>query len=217
MARRAARHPFIVSSDRYLNEVSNPASGPPLGYHHSRNLNTTSFSETLHPMRLRQWLEIAGLAVAVLMIIGCTALLLGRSPDRNTLGRVLRPTPQVPAQRLDAYLVFQLEDCAGNLEVAHLFMRPSIRERVQLRELLLLGTEAELQAVRRRFAALDLQYPVRRIDRRLATALATLGHQATPFLVVLDERGTVRLSVSSPRTPEEFVRLAALLPRVALR
>ncbi len=168
-------------------------------------------------MRSHQQLEIAGLLAAVIMIIACTALLLGHSPGQHSLERALRPVPQEPAQELEAYLVFQLEDCAGNLEVAHLFARPSIRHRVRLRELLLLGTEAELQVVRRRFAALDLRYPVRRIDRRLATALATLGHQATPFLIVLDERGSLRLSVSSPRTPEEFVRLAALLPRVALR
>ena len=169
----------------------------------------------------RHRLELASILTAVLVIVACTVMLLRRTPGQQSLASTLRPATGPAAGQLkgqlEAYIVLQLKDCSSGLEFASLFARPSVRRRVHFRGFLLLGTEVDIQVVRRRLAALGFHDPVRRVGQSATGALAALGHRATPFVVVLDEQGSVRLSVASPSTPQEFVHLAALLPRIALR
>jgi hypothetical protein len=140
----------------------------------------------------RYWGVAAPIAVAL-----CTAALLFANPRPKALASVL-PAPE-PGAPFRAYVFFQPVDCSGNLEFLRVFARPKFRSSVAVTGMLPPGTAAnEKVDATRRFGDLTGSPVVLSSSGEIAAALVSLGYRATPFVVVVDEEGQVRLAASVP-------------------
>jgi hypothetical protein len=165
-----------------------------------------------------------GVAICALAVVACTVALLARPrgaaqlPEELGGGGVaaaadsLRRGPQ-PARdaALDAYVVFQLADCDGNLRVLDLLRRRAMRGRVTLAGLAFVGSDAELERARSRLPLGARSVPIRRATRASVDLLAGIGHRSTPILIVLDAERRVRYITGAPRSPRAYVGLARVL------
>jgi hypothetical protein len=152
--------------------------------------------------------------LSLLIIIGC-AFIVARPVRLPTLANVANPDQGVPATPFTALVVFQEKDCESNLQILHLFERPSLRPAFSARGVLLPSSR---RPDRRLEALVRHAYPsfeFRRAARGDARTLHALGFQRTPYLVVLDQGGRVRFRTTPPPTPAYFVLLARELRQLA--
>lgn len=134
---------------------------------------------------------------APLVVVLCTAGLLVANPRPKALGLVL-PVPEVETA-FRAYVFFQPIDCSGNLEFMRVFARPKFRSSIGVTGMLSPSiAEDERVDAKRRFRDLTGSPAVLSSSREVAAALVALGYRTTPFVVVLDEHGQVRLAASVP-------------------
>lgn len=147
--------------------------------------------------------------VATLLVVICTALLHKQTVSRGTIYDVVF-RQKISSRKATLALVATADDCRGNLSVLSLFQRPLLNERLNT-VVLLDGSEDELRAIRddlrREHGAQDL----RRISRSEKVALAGLGTKTTPFWVLFDGAGRVRMVGHAPRSPQERLALATML------
>jgi hypothetical protein len=115
----------------------------------------------------------------------------------------------------DAHLVMQRADCEGNVYALRFLQRPGIRQRVRLAGLLLVGSATDYAAVRRRLGDAPQGAPLRRADDATVRALRTIGYRSTPFLVIAERGGGVKMTLQLPSSPEELAAFARLLPHLA--
>lgn len=119
--------------------------------------------------------------------------------------------PHVPppgGMRFTAVVVFQAGDCESNLNFLNLFNRPQLRAQMHTQVLLgpsgLLRWKSDEERVQ---AALPgLRY--RRATRREWRTLVDQGVDRTPYIVVRDEAGHVRLAHPAPASITDFLNLA---------
>jgi hypothetical protein len=164
------------------------------------------------PMLLRRQykMEHVGTALAVLVVVACTVIILTQRARDVPLNRLLNADKTVSGQ-LSAYVVFQAADCDTRLDFLALFDRAEIAARVTPRLLLLLGDATEHREAIRQLGPRAHGLPIARADRRLRNALEHLGASGTPIVVVLDQVGAVRFLSPGPRTPPEYIALAHTL------
>jgi hypothetical protein len=165
-----------------------------------------------------------GVALCALAVVACTVALLARRRDAAPLAeelgaaRVAAAADPLAGGRqpargaaLDAYVVFQLTDCDGNLRVLDLLQRHGVRDRITLAGLAFVGSHAELERARSRLPLRARSVPIRRATRASIDLLAGIGHRSTPILVVLDAERRVRYVTGAPRSPRAYVGLARVL------
>ena len=164
--------------------------------------------------------SLATLLVAAVLAAGA----LRRDGTRQpTLAEALRdagPQSLTAADRegpaeYDAHLVLQRADCEGNVHVLRFLQRPAIHERVRLAALILVGSAADHAAVRARLGDAPLGAPLRRANDPTVRALRTIGYRSTPFLVIAERGGGVKMTLQLPSTPEELAAFARLLPHLS--
>ncbi len=165
-----------------------------------------------------------GVAICALVVVACTIALLARPRDAAPLAEefgaarstaaadsTARGRRPAPGAALDAYVVFQLADCQGNLRMLDLLRRRGLRDRVALAGLAFVGSDAELERARSRLPVGARSVPIRRATRASIDLLAGIGHRTTPILVVLDAERRVRYITGAPRSPRAYVGLARVL------
>jgi hypothetical protein len=166
------------------------------------------------PSRVRPELAACAIITAVML---CTGALLARpAGDAPPLAAAL-PRLDGDARDYDAYLVVQADDCASSLKMLTLFERPPVKARVGLAQLLLVGTAGDLVRARRLLGGTGTGAPIRLADERVRRALGAVGYRATPFVVVTDRSGAVKLTAQAPATPEEYVAFGHLFASLAAR
>lgn len=133
----------------------------------------------------------------------------GVAPGRGSVAE------QEGRREYDAHLVMQRADCEGNVYALRFLQRPGIRQRVRLAGLLLVGSDADYSAVRRRLGDAPQGAPLRHADDATVRALRTIGYRSTPFLVIAERGGGVKMTMQLPSTPEELAAFARLLPHLA--
>ena len=170
---------------------------------------------------------LASLATLVSAVVAATILaaaaLRRDAAAPLTLTEALRgaaPRPSAAAEQeglheYDAYLVMQRADCEGNVYALRFLQRPAIRQRVRFAGLLLVGSDADHAAVRSRLGDTPHGAPLRHADDATVRALRTIGYRSTPFLVIAERHGGVKMTLQLPRTPEELAAFARLLPHLA--
>jgi hypothetical protein len=158
----------------------------------------------------RHWSVAAPLGVLL-----CTAGLVIASPQPTSLGAVLpKPAQGAPFR---AYVFFQPVDCSGNLEFLRILARPKFRAAIAVTGMLAPGTRVDEEAdAKRRFGALTGGGVVIPSSRQVAAALVPLGYRTTPFVVVLDREGQVRLATSVPQSFEASRGFERQLAELAL-
>ena len=166
----------------------------------------------VHPMvLLRKYkLEHVGTALAVVVVVVCTATVLIQRTRDIPLGRLLN-ADKAGRSQWSAYVVFQAADCDSRLDFLALFDRAEIAARVIPRRLLLLGNATEHRQAIRQLGSRAHGLPIARADQRLRIALERLGANGTPIVVLLDQAGAVRFLSPAPQTPPEYVALAHTL------
>lgn len=155
-------------------------------------------------------LEHVGTALAVVVVVACTATILIQRTRDIPLSRLLNADNAARSQ-WSAYVVFQAADCDSRLDFLALFDRAEIAARVMPRHLLLLGSATEHRQAIRELGSRAHGLPIARADQRLRIALERLGANATPIVVLLDQAGAVRFLSPAPQTPPEYVALAHTL------
>jgi hypothetical protein len=163
------------------------------------------------------------LPVALTALIGCTGALLARPTAPTSLGEALRVAAKsggarharAAAHDYDAHLVVRLDDCDGNVHALRFLRRSAVRERVHFADVLLVGSESDLVAARRRLGDAPDGTPIRRADDRTTSALRALGFRATPFVVIADHSGALKMALQLPASVEEMAAFARLLPHLA--
>ena len=146
--------------------------------------------------------------------IAATLLLARCGPRSATLADAL-PVATAPRRgdaRYVAYFVFQPRDCDSHLRTLTLFRRSPVASRVRVAALLLVGTPADLAAVRERYGARPYGAPIVRLSRAASRTFRSLGFSSTPFVVVMDGPRDVALTARVPTSPEQFIALGRLLP-----
>lgn len=155
------------------------------------------------------------LAAAPLMVILCTAGLVIAKPATRPLGAVLPASG--PATPFRAYVFFQPIDCSGNMEFLRVFARPRFRSHVSVTGMLVPGVTADdKRDATRRFRNLTGSSVVEGASRETRAALRALGYLQTPFVVVLDEQGQVRLATPVPASFEASRTFERQLAELAL-
>lgn len=147
------------------------------------------------------WLLRHRSAAAPAVVLLCTAILLAGTPRSGPLGALLPVPPG--AQPYHAYVFFQPADCATNLEFLRIFARPRFRSTVSVTGMLSgsTSTEATVNATHR-FTDLTGRGSVLSPSRKTAGALVALGYRTTPFVIILDPSGRVRLASAVPTSFE---------------
>ena len=164
----------------------------------------------MRPPTRRAPFHLLALAVAV-----AAALLAARARrPAASIAEVLTraAAPAHRDARYHAYFVFQPADCEGHLRTLTLFRRSPVATRIRVAALLLVGTPADLAAVRERYGARPYGAPIHLLSDAASRTLRSLGYARTPFVVVTDGPRDVALTARVPSTPEQFVALGRLLP-----
>ncbi len=156
----------------------------------------------LNVPKTSQFLQSAGGWIAVLLLLACTAAVLVFNTRPRPLGPVLGSAHPAPADHnaFRAYVVLQSEDCDSNLEFLRVFSRPKFRSRISVVGVVT-GTDSpgETATAAQLMAAQHSSIEVIEITREIARALTPLGFETTPFLVLLDPQGKVRLATPAPQ------------------
>jgi hypothetical protein len=149
------------------------------------------------------------LAVAV-VTFGAAVWILSRGRQREAVP-IARSFPfdAGDSTRLRAFIVVNAEDCSGNLSFLVLFQRDTTR--VRLSRLYYRGPTSELAATAARLRERGVNTPLVPETKGVSAALTALGSTNTPFLVVLDVDGVVRLAMTSPPDIDTYVKLPQLL------
>jgi len=138
------------------------------------------------------------------------------------------PRPTTPPTRLEAYLITSARDCSSNLGALDLLARDAIAPRIRLAAALVVEPRqhddapatrpdsAALRTVREAVTARGLAAPaVRALDPATALLLRRIGYRSTPFLVVLDSAGALRLAAPPPLSFDDYRHLARTLDVLA--
>lgn len=157
--------------------------------------------------------RILGALLPAALAVGAV-LLLSELPAR-TAESVLDVTGVAAGGALAATVVVQPEDCEGNLSLLGLLKRPVVARAVPTVQLLMIGTAADTVGLRERLGTDAVDVAFRPVKDRSVRPLRFLGFLRTPFVVVLDAAGQVRLAQEAPVGAEDFVRLGAVLTALA--
>jgi hypothetical protein len=111
--------------------------------------------------------------------------------------------------RLRAFVIVDADDCSGNLSFLELFQRDT--SHVRLSRLYLTGPRSGLAATAALLHDKGIDTPLLAETKAVHDALLELGSTDTPFLVVLDADGVVRLGMVSPPDIDTYVKLPQLL------
>lgn len=151
------------------------------------------------------------------MLLGVAAIVLSATAavrwDRT---RVPSIAAQLSAATLDegrfrAVVVFQYADCGSSLGFLSWLRQHSDLSHMRLERLLHVGPQQEFAAAERWSEESELSLPVRHADASLQRALAALGQRQTPWILLLDRHGQVRLSLDAPRSPAERRQVVSAL------
>lgn len=156
--------------------------------------------------------EVLGISAATLAVLACTAYVgLGARTPAPIHDLVVEVGAAASPKAYRALVVFQVPDCEASLDtVLDLLDEPAIRSRVVVYGALA-GRDFRQDEIPLKARTARFERAVVRMDRHWMRSLVPLGHRGTPFLVVLDSDGQVRLSAKAPTTPEEHQYLARLL------
>ena len=118
--------------------------------------------------------------------------------------------------RFHAHVFTQLADCQSNLGFLSLFRRPEIRAGISLSDAWVIGPAVDADSVRPYVDAFGLgDVRTQSIALAALAKIAVLGAAHTPFIIVFDRLGSVRLVADMPPTPRAYVALASMLTTLA--
>lgn len=160
-------------------------------------------------MRLPDRTTALLLALAV-VLGGVAATLLARqqNPARVAISRAF-PFEPSDSSRFRAFVILSAKDCSGNLGFLDLFQRDTTR--VRLSRLYLVGPPSELDPTSALLRGQGVDTRLVPATKAIERAMRQLGSISTPFLIVLDTDGVVRLAMTSPPDIDTYVRLPKLL------
>ncbi|MEP6731174.1 MAG: hypothetical protein ABJE10_11075 [bacterium] len=155
--------------------------------------------------------------VIVVIVIAIAALIgVARSAAVNhTEETVVMPIAKAfpyevgDSTRLRAFVVLDSADCSSNLGFLELFQRDTIH--VRLSRLYLKGPRSGLASTATLLREKGINTPLLEETRAVERARLDLGSIDTPFLIVLDADGVVRLAMTSPPDIDTYVKFPQLL------
>ena len=152
------------------------------------------------------------MALAALLLAVVTVDVVRAAP-RATLPESLRPYARAagPAQQVQTAVLVQKADCTGNLRILHVLHRPNVRDKLRLSVVWFVGAPSDSTAIRQLLPAWTRTVPLVHAPTTVLSEMRRLGHRETPALIVLDQRGGIRFTALSPRSPREFAGLQRIV------
>jgi hypothetical protein len=147
--------------------------------------------------------------VLTLVVLACTGAVVLTDQGADGYGALQRRFGASPGRAL-LVVAFQQRDCESNLEFLHVLERPELKDDVSV-VALFSGSEGEFADAAQH---LQSRYPGVRFERlggRERRLLSQLGHPATPYWLLLDGSGAVRLSAPAPPDPLAYRTFAQSL------
>jgi hypothetical protein len=142
------------------------------------------------------------LVLATASVFACTLLLVRYPASNAPLSNLLSADDSLRPGEFHAVLLLQPADCASRMETLYA-LTPGRRAHGITATALIIGSNAEARQAMRGLRSRGIQLPVR--NRRSAPrVLQTLGYTHTPFVVVFDSAGRVRLAAPAPGSPAEL-------------
>jgi hypothetical protein len=148
--------------------------------------------------------QSASVIAATSVVLACTAFLRIQSSSVE-LGE-LAGGPPARGNGYRVLLVFQVRDCESPRPWLRVFDEPGIRERVAVSGVVLGGGVKEGEAAER-IEAVYRRIPLRAAGRAGARTLWWLGYRSTPYVIILDSDGRVRLATPAPMSDEQADQL----------
>ena len=151
------------------------------------------------------------------VIAGASATVVAQWWPRPSLSRALHGQRRGNTDsRFHAHVFTSLADCKSNLGFLSLLRRPEIRSGIALSDAWVIGPAVDADLVRPYVDALGLgAVRTKSIAWAALAKIAVLGAAHTPFVVVFDNLGTVRLVAEVPASPRAYVALASMLTTLA--
>lgn len=149
--------------------------------------------------------------------VGASATAVAQWWPRPSLARALQESRRGNADaRFHAHVFTRLVDCRSNFGFLSLLHRPEIRTGISLSNAWVIGSAVDADSVRPYVDALGLgAVRTKAIAWAALSNVAVLGAAHTPFLIVFDSLGTVRLVADVPASPRAYVALASMLTTLA--
>lgn len=140
-------------------------------------------------------------------MLAATLLLLGAVYVANRVQPSLAetlPAADLRGAPLRLLVFFQEEDCDGSLLGMRVIAHPSLAEHISVEAFLVsTGSRADIDEIRRSVG----DVPVTVLTRVTRRALLPLGYSRTPFVVVLDRAGRIRITAPLPQDEATVVAL----------
>jgi hypothetical protein len=149
------------------------------------------------------------------LVLGCTGAVLWTDSRLAGDYRVLRESFAGSPARPLLVVTFQEADCENNLAFLAVLERPEFMDRLTA-VALFSGTRGEYESVATRLEARFPHVRFARMAQRERRLLSQLGHPATPYWLLLDASGAVRLSAPAPGNPLTYPEFSESL-RLNLR
>jgi hypothetical protein len=150
-------------------------------------------------IHMRAWLskvDSSATLIATAIIIACTALLLRQRAPSPLVGELVPATAGVQG-KYRLVTVFQLGDCDSRLDFLTTLQTSRIAGMVD-NTLLFVGSDRDYADVRKRLSTRVGSVAVSRASSRTIRQLRPFGYAMTPFTIVLDPQGRVRLTLPTP-------------------
>lgn len=132
---------------------------------------------------------------------------------RSTPALVDSLPPRDDSAAARVVVVYQEGDCDGSLAGLQLLRRSSLRGQIAF-DAVFVGTSEAMAESIDRLAAGGVKLTAVRFGSTLRSQLLPLGYHATPFLVVLDRKGRVRLTAPLPEDMAGMSTLVDILNRM---
>jgi hypothetical protein len=143
----------------------------------------------------RRWSE--GLTLACTLVVVLSTAIIVMRPSRHSDG-ALRTLAD--GQRSRMYVVFQERDCEANLDRFHEIQRLAANGTARVSGLFW-GTAQELDRTRTVLGGGTVAEDARLLSATQRRTLTALGQRVTPFLLLVDSVGRVRLLAPVPYEP----------------
>lgn len=164
-----------------------------------------------HPRATTCFRSAPAALAATLGVLALTATL---TPETGAPGRLA--VGEAPAAgALGLHVAFQLADCASTLAFLDILGHPSLAGRVRLSSLIFIGEAGDTAAAARALGDVAVGRPLIVASAPTRRALRRLGFRRTPFLLVEDTAGVVRMASPVPRGPLELRALHESLRALA--
>lgn len=159
--------------------------------------------------------SITAIVVLGLAPLSVAALVDARkSPAASSSPPFRLSTTSGDSSTMHAIVVASASDCRSNLSIASAINRPTLKSRLGSVQLIVQGTAEDTVGLRSRTTGAISRGAIRLLTPEQRAYIHSLGHHATPIVLVFDGAGRLRLAGHAEAEPSARVALARAINHI---